>query len=346
MSQNSENIKLVKIYLKQIEEELPDWLTENKDELKDVLDELEQHLWDKVEEIAEGHEPTTMDVQKATASMGTPKKIAGEYKRRGTPKIFISEELWPSYLMGLKIVFGIIFTLNLIGFIFTAIEGEWFTGLFSMLGNIFNGFAIGALIISAIFVFLSMEGYLPEDFKTKEEKEKIQELRQKGISHPVEKVEKVENPIKMGELIFGSILALIFGLLLVTQTGTLFGMTFNPLFTNVLRYAGILIVVSGILKFGRIAMGQKNITGHQILMGIDLITSLLGIPIALIIVNNPEIFPFFDVLGVEDIYNGITLGFKIIIGLTVLGVCVDSYELFALPQKHEKYLKYKHLFDA
>ena len=175
MSQNDENIKLVKTYLKQIEEELPDWLTENKDELKDVLDELEQHLWDKVEEIAEGHEPTAMDVQKATASMGTPKKIAGEYKRRGTPKIFISEELFPSYLMGLKIVLGIIFVLNLIGFIFTAIEGAWLTGLFSMLSNIFNGFAIGALIISAIFVFLSMEGYLPEDFKTKEEKEKIQE---------------------------------------------------------------------------------------------------------------------------------------------------------------------------
>ena len=277
---------------------------------------------------------------------GTPKKIAGEYKRRGTPKIFISEELFPSYLMGLKIVLGIIFVLNLIGFIFTAIEGAWLTGLFSMLSNIFNGFAIGALIISAIFVFLSMEGYLPEDFKTKEEKEKIQELRQKGISEPVEKVQKAENPIKMGELIFGSIAALIFGIILVTQTGTLFGITFHPLFTNVLRYSGILMVISGILKFGRIAIGQKNITGHQVLMGIDLITSLLGIPIALIIVNNPEIFPFFDVLGVEDIYRGVVLGFKIVVGLTVLGVCVDSYELITLPNKYEKYLKYKRLFNS
>ncbi len=96
MSQKNMN-DMVKDYLKNIKEKLPEWLKEKKDEFKDVLNEIEEHIWYKAEGLSDSGAPTETSVRLALTHMGTPESIAKEYKRRGTPKVYITEELWPLY---------------------------------------------------------------------------------------------------------------------------------------------------------------------------------------------------------------------------------------------------------
>ena len=160
--------------------------------------ELEEHIWSKAEELSGMGQPTIQSVQIAITHMGTPESIAKEYKRRGTPKVYITEELWPSYLRVLGIVFAVIFVIALISQVIDFVFGN--VGILELLGNIFQGIQIGFLfafvIISVIFVALSMEGYFPEDFKSKkirdEEKQRIEIAREKGI--PISEIKK--KPLK------------------------------------------------------------------------------------------------------------------------------------------------------
>jgi hypothetical protein len=101
--------KTIKEYLKEVKAKLPDWLKEKK-EHKDILAELEEHIWSKAEELSETGNPTESSVKSAISHMGTPESIAKEYKRRGTPKVYITEEMWPLYTKVLLIVFSVIVT--------------------------------------------------------------------------------------------------------------------------------------------------------------------------------------------------------------------------------------------
>ena len=47
----TESKKLVKSFLKEVEEKLPGWLTEKEDELKEILEQLEEHIYDKADEL-------------------------------------------------------------------------------------------------------------------------------------------------------------------------------------------------------------------------------------------------------------------------------------------------------
>ncbi|MBD3196700.1 MAG: hypothetical protein GF317_16710 [Candidatus Lokiarchaeota archaeon] len=67
---------------------------ENKDELKSILEELEAHIRDKADGISMENRSQLESVRIARDSMGTPESIAKEYKKRGTPQVYISKELW------------------------------------------------------------------------------------------------------------------------------------------------------------------------------------------------------------------------------------------------------------
>ena len=101
--------------------------------------------------------------------MGTPSKIAGEYKRRGKPKYFITEELWSGYIKVIMIVGAALLGINFLVMLTripSAVNhsirvGELFSGWIS--GSIMS-VAIALVLITIQFVYLSHEGYLPEDF--------------------------------------------------------------------------------------------------------------------------------------------------------------------------------------
>ncbi len=157
---------LVGDYIKEVKKVLPEWL-KNKKEHKEILADLEEHIWEKANELSDTGQATEDSVQMAIAHMGTPKSIAKEYKRRGTPKVYITKEMWPLYLRVLTIVFAVIIIVNIIGLIMNIVSGT--TDLGELIGGLFSGIQSGLFIsfaiISIIFVGLSMEGYFPEDFK-------------------------------------------------------------------------------------------------------------------------------------------------------------------------------------
>ena len=154
---------MVKDYLKNTKEKLPQWLKEKKHELKDTLSEIEEHIWDKAEELSDIGTPTESSIRMALTNMGTPESIAKEYKRRGTPKVYITEEFWPLYTRVLGIASAVVVLVNVVDMIFNVVTGNFqldFVGIFLGLAGVFT-------IVTLTFVWLSMEGYLPKNLKIK-----------------------------------------------------------------------------------------------------------------------------------------------------------------------------------
>ena len=149
---------IIKEYLKEVEKKLPEWLKDKK-EHKEVLAELEEHIWSKGEELSGMGQATIESVQMAISHMGTPESIAKEYKRRGTPKYYITEELWPYYLKILVIVLGVIIGLSIFSQVMNLVFGN--IGIGEFFGGIFQGIQIGGLaafaVITIVFVALSMD---------------------------------------------------------------------------------------------------------------------------------------------------------------------------------------------
>ena len=166
--QNNENSELVTNYLKEVRKKLPDWLKEKKEEVEDILAELEEHILDHASEISGTENPDSHSIQLAIEKMGSPQKIANGYKQRGTPKYFISEELWSTYTKVLSYLIPI--TYIVIAFVQVVIADP--NNLFQAL---INGITVSypiiitfILLVTAIFVGLSFEGYFPQDLVTQD----------------------------------------------------------------------------------------------------------------------------------------------------------------------------------
>ncbi|HUT82602.1 MAG TPA: hypothetical protein VMZ29_15510 [Candidatus Bathyarchaeia archaeon] len=164
-SDNRTKKETIDTFLEEVEKKLPFWLKSEKEELKEVLDELETHIWDGATELAGDEEPTLNHIQQVIDHMGSPSKIASEYKHRGKPKLFITEELFPMYTKVLIIIAGVIFGFNLLGTLI-AIAGnstasELAAGFFR---GLFIGLAVAIILVTIQFVILSKEGYLPDNF--------------------------------------------------------------------------------------------------------------------------------------------------------------------------------------
>ncbi len=240
----------------------------------------------------------------------------------------------------------------------------------------FSGFWIGCLItavvITVLFTYFSMEGFLPEDFGVipsrlalifpfhisekglEEAKEytkiKLEEARQRAITTIVEtrsrikeklaeiqerqeeklataelrreqkqleemirredKLERIRQrkeerkqaakakkeikkkyPVSIGELIFGAIAGLIFGLLIMIQPFANIPGLFDPLFLEWLKIFGLLMVMSALINLIRLAIGVRNNTGQQVMLVIEGLFSLVYIPLFLYLLNMPQIFP-------------------------------------------------------
>lgn len=156
--------ELIKAFLDDVERKLPFWLKDERDNITDILEELETHIWDRATELAEGGEPSEEQIELVIEQMGSPGKIAGEYKRRGKPKFYITEELFPLYQRILIIAAAVLAGFNFLGMLISIgskyprhLFGDFFQG-------IFISFAIALILITIQFVLLSREGYLPEDF--------------------------------------------------------------------------------------------------------------------------------------------------------------------------------------
>ncbi|MFX0086523.1 MAG: hypothetical protein ACFFAU_12705 [Candidatus Hodarchaeota archaeon] len=193
-----ENKKLVDDFLKEIKKHLPEWLKSNDEKLEDVLFEISSHVWDSAQEIAGSDELDPEAIQEAINRLGNPKEIAKNYKKRGTPKYFISEELW-------SIFTKVISYLTLITFLIILIVQVVLVEPNNLLQAFINGLTIAypviitfILVIIGIFVGLSEEGFFPKDLipnnETKDSK---------------------SNYFKPDEFLVTGLLGIIFGLFMI-----------------------------------------------------------------------------------------------------------------------------------
>lgn len=339
---------LIKDYLKEVKSKLPEWLKDKK-EHKEILAELEEHIWSKADELSGMDQPTIESVQTAISHMGSPQSIAKEYKRRGTPKVYITKEMWSLYLKVLGIVFAVVIGITLITQVIDFILGNLDIGQF--IGNIFQGIQVGCFstfaIITIIFVALSMEGYFPEDFRSKKEREKYKEqieiAREKGF--PISEIKK--KPIKpyikpVGEIIGGSI-AIIAGIFFIVQPIPAITSLIDLEFLLYLQFAGLIILVEGILDLSRGLIGNRQMFTHQIIHGITIGVKLASISIVILMMNRPEIFPILVVnepgdalinIGIAPEFYAIFRGIAgVIIAIIVLTTIEDFYRIY----KAEKY---------
>jgi len=356
---DSEN-KVVKKYIAQVKQKLPEWLKWKEDELKNVLEDLEAQIYGEAQSISQGEELTDADLHEAIRRMGPPESIAKLYKLRGTPKFYLTQELFDFYLRSLFFFFGIVIFLNIIVAVFQFFFRVWWEVLGGMLSGIWIGCLISAIVITIVFVYFSMEGFLPEDFgiiprrlailfpfnfteeymedtrvytkqrieeakligkeKLAEAKVRIEEkfaekrilreekrieakllrkqkleeakaLRKQKLKEAKEKrLIKKTQPITIGELIFGMTAGIIFGLLLIIQPFSVAGLM-EPAFLDWLQIFGFLIFVSGLFSLIRLVIGVSNYTGQQVFLVIGAIYNLAYIPLFVLLLNQPEIFP-------------------------------------------------------
>ncbi len=316
---NTESENIIKEYLKEVKKALPEWLKEKK-EHKEILADLEDHLREKARELSNTGEITLKSIHDAIEHMGTPKTIAKEYKRRGTPHIYITKEMWPLYLRVLTIVFAVIIILNVIAMLVNIIFENPSFG--TIIGNLVSGIQLGLLgsfsVISIIFVVLSMEGYFPEDFKSKKELEKEKILKEKAREegYPVSK--RTGKPLKpfikpLEEIIAGGI-GLIAGIFFITQP--IFIGLLDPLFSLIIRIFGVLLTIEASLDISRGIIGNYKPSIHQIIHGVKIILKFAGIPLIIFLAQNPQIFPWFY----HDEISGLWIN---------EGVSVDFYDLLS-----------------
>jgi len=338
MSEKEMN-NIVKEYLKEVKDKLPEWLKDKK-EHKEILAELEDHIWSKAEELSKTGEATLVSVKMAIDHMGTPESIAKEYKRRGTPKVYITEELWPYYKKVISGVFSLIIIISVIIQIVNLVFGNFDTIWDGIMG-IQIGLLIAFAVITIIFVALSMEGYFPEDFMSKKELEK----REKEPGRAVEKEKPLKPFIKpLGEIIGGS-LGLIFGVFLIVQPLPFIFSIMDIEFRLFLQFAGIFIIVEGVLDIIRGLIGYRQPLVHQVIHAITVGVKLASISVVILMMNRPDIFPILVVEQPSGVLTNIGLApgfyglFRGIAGLIIVIVALSTIDNFYKIYKLESYKK-------
>jgi len=344
----SEN-KIVKNYLNTVKQKLPEWLKWKEVELQNVLDDLEAQLLGEARTISGGEELTDADINEAIVRMGTPESIAKLYKHRGTPKFYLTQELFDFYLRTLFFFFGVIIFINIIVAVFQFLFTVWWEVLGGMFSGIWIGCIIATMVITIVFVYFSMEGFLPEDFGiipkrlaiifpfsfTEESmaetrtytKQHIEEARMLGREKLAAAKARIEEKIAESKVtredrrVEAKLLrtqkleeakalrkqkledakqkrlfkktqpvTIIFGLLLIIQPFSVTGLML-PAFLNWLKLLGFLIFVTGLFDLIRLVIGVNNYTGQQVFLILGAIYNISYIPVFLLLLNQPGIFP-------------------------------------------------------
>ena len=340
MNANNESKILIDAYKKEVKRKLPIWLKTRETELKDFLDELEDHIWDKATELAEGKDPEVMHVREAIIIMGNPRKIAKEFRTRGTPKFYITEELWPWFYKSVILVSIIVLLVNLLEMAFALeagnigqVVGETFEGIFA-------GIAIGFAALGIVFVQLSYHGFLPEDLK------RIAEPHIKPVKKIKGKRPKSVIP-SQGAYLFEGIFNLVGGAVFVFYPFVdinSFTQTYMELFfVHWVKLFGGVMILLGVIRFSQALVG-KHIRLQQLFLALSLIPSSFSIALIFQLHINPELIQ--TALSVPFNPVKVALAVKIIVIIviiaSILGMLDEIRKIYNLEMKgfpEEEYVK-------
>ena len=301
-SKNTDLQVIVDEYIHQIEEKLPIWLSEDTKEKQSVLDELEEHVWDKAEDIAQG--PLYDEhIYSAIKMMGTPEAITREYRKRGTPHVFISEEWWPIYK---KVFFGIgtAFILAvLVSVVYKLIQEGFGLSAFESILGFWSAYVTLVLLITAIFTGLSWEGILPTDMKDEaknhreryyysEEGKKEKNDGKHRKRNYINLKEKL--PLNLKDLLSSGIWGIIWGILFIIQPIQGINDNFTSAFLAIMVIYGVLSVCESFIKLGHVFTGIQRINTQRLLLILRCVAIFFQIFIALDMLADPMALKIFS----------------------------------------------------
>ncbi len=294
MNINIESREMIDAFKKEVKKKLPIWLKTKESELKDFLDELEDHIWDKASELADGADPKLMHVREAIVQMGSPRKIAKEFRTRGTPKFFITEELWPWYYRSLIFAGVVSILVNMITMAFKLGKGDTVTIVGNAFWEIFVGFAFAFAGITILFVQLSYQGFLPEDFKRLVDEDKLQPVKEPRTRRTRRKREKKPKAVlpTSGSYLFEAIVGFVIGGVLIfypfATINEPFMATYMIGFAEWLKLAGGAMIIGGIIRFAQALVG-KRLRLQQMFVALHIIPSSLNLALLLRLHFNPDL---------------------------------------------------------
>ena len=202
-------------------------------------------------------------------------------------------------------------------------------------------------VITIIFVALSMQGYFPEDFKSKKslrEQEKQVELsKERDLAYETKKGKSLKPFIKpVGEII-GGLIVIAIGLFLFIQPIPGLNKLIDSEFLLLVRFGSLFVITEGFFDLTRGLIGNRQINTHQIIHVITIIVKLSSTSIAVLMMLRPEIFPIivykessdtFQNIGIEtEFYNT----FRAIAALVIAGMALSTIENFYNIYKLQKY---------
>lgn len=333
--ENEENI--LETFLAQVKERLPGYIKEKNDELADVLEEIRERVLDKAEAVTTGNVITDEIIRQVIVQMGGARKVANQYKRKGTPKYFLSKELWPFYKRIMLIVAGAILLANVVALVVNLLSGRGQAAVWEMASGLQGGIFAAFTIVTLIFVWLSMEGYMPEDF---EELAKKDEKRGKG------KAKKPKKPFNRAGKFAEAGVAIVVALLMITLPFPLLRTAFHPEFIFGIGVLGYLALIGGLLNFAEGMVGTRHMAILQAIKIAGTIVSLFGIGFIVMLIQRPEIIPFFSFGGdgelvvmvmPEEFYQMVRIGLTALVAIIVLASIVEVVETILLRRKVKKY---------
>lgn len=322
---SKETEKLVNKYLDELKKNLPEWIKSNDEKVKDILLEISSHIWDSAYEIAGSDDPDTISIQKAINNIGNPKEIAKSYKTRGTPKFWISEELWSQYTKVVFSIIAIILTIIMIAQLVIFEPNNLIQAVINGITLSYSSITLFVIIVTVIFVFFSTEGYLPGDFDTKSKSNK-----------------SIENEYyKPGEFFGSGIVAILFGLffiLLPIELINIFRIIIFwilGLFNNPMTYSeitilplelqifftllGIVSVITGVIHLMKIQ--TKDMGNHLVMNGAFILAKIGDAILSVYVLLNLHLF--LEIIPIPELIYGILMILAIIAAITEISKTIS-----------------------
>jgi len=318
--------EVINQYLCEIKNNLPLWIRLNRRELNEILDEIEDHIWEKAIENTENQNPNEIDLQIAISQIGNPKEIANKYTSRSTPRVFISKELYPYFLMYLKILFlACFFSLLFPSGYYSMIFGEVFIFLSFQFGIYLLTIyiSLGSAIL-VIFFYLSTLGYLPYEAR-------ISRFYNRYSNSAYVQENSIKNPIDSRNLVIWAF---------VWLTGAIFSYLLSAITADPLTgpnptgyfYCIFCSILFGI-KLIRISFKEQFEILHRILIFIEfLLIYFLSVLYVLMDYRYQSVIQDFDLIVTILIILQI-LGFPIIL----ITINYKIYQFFSLKNRYEQY---------
>lgn len=279
--------RLIHAYLTKVEKHFPGWLEKKDAKQEEILSQIEERIQETAENISEEKKITESSVKHAISQIGTPKSVLREYIQRGTPKIFITEEWWPYYKKWMIGIAAVVILLHIASFLFNLFMGRMMEAFSSL--NIFTSLLVVAFVITSVFVGLSIEGFLPEDFNLQPEAPPERTLREGIPAFP--ELKPLKSVIKPKEQLAGGVFAYIFAGFLLLLPSLQLGELIHPDFMFILRLVALLVIVEGTNSIVRGSIGTEAVTGQQIGFLVEGLLRIASIPVLVLILQRPDIFP-------------------------------------------------------